>query len=64
MTRLVVALTFAVAAVLPAVAQADPVCTSQPYVCHDPDHPSCLLYGNLGAEAGFHFGEDCPPRYP
>lgn len=64
MTRLVLAVALAAAAVLPSVAQADPVCTDQPYVCHDPDHPNCVVYGNLGAEAGFHLGEDCPRRYP
>ncbi|HEV2890793.1 MAG TPA: hypothetical protein VGX28_10510 [Frankiaceae bacterium] len=64
LARAVAVVAIAAGAVLPAVAHAQPICTDTPYVCHDTDHPDCLLYGNLGAEAGFHFGEDCPPRYP
>jgi hypothetical protein len=59
MTRLVLALAFAAAAVVPAAAQASPACVFVPngdggpmYFCSDPSREDCLLYGWMGAEAG------------
>lgn len=60
MTRVALALAFALGAVVPAAAHAGAVCAVVPngdghpaYVCTDPTTEGCLLYGWLGEEAGF-----------
>ena len=67
LARAVAALAVAAVAAFPAVGIAEPICVHPegwPRTCHDPDHPDCLLYGNMGAESGYQIGEDCPPAYP
>ena len=63
LARVVTVLAVAAGTLLPATAYADPVCVSREhyqYVCHDPDHPGCIVYGTLGEEAMFHLGDGCP----
>ena len=69
LARLTLALAFAAGAVVPAAAQAAPVCVVYPngdggpgYVCTDPTTENCLVYGWLGEEAGFG-GRDCDRPY-
>lgn len=65
----VVAVLVAAGALAPATAHAAESCykapweSRYPYVCHDPDYPTCVAYGSLGEEAMYGIGEGCPWPY-